>query len=100
MACGTPVVATDVNGTAEVVGSPSAGLLMPERTVASLVATLARLRGDMPSRAETRRFAEEFDWMRIGRANKALLSGAASAGYRRRHAPEIVADARRNLNAV
>jgi glycosyltransferase involved in cell wall biosynthesis len=84
MACGTPVVASDVNGTAEVVRSPAAGRLMPERTPAGLLAALAELRRDMPERAETRRYAERFGWAPVGRANKALLLAAAEAGYERR----------------
>jgi glycosyltransferase involved in cell wall biosynthesis len=97
MACGTPVVASDVNGVRDVVCAPAAGLLIPTRTVESLVSALERLRSAMPSRTATRTYAEAFGWGQIGRANKALLTAAASAGYRCRHSPEIVGDARRHL---
>ena len=90
MACGTPVVATDVNGTGEVVRSAAAGLLMPERSCRALVETLSRLRDTMPARADTRRYAEGFGWASIGRANKALLQAAAAAGFEGRHAPGIL----------
>ena len=45
MACGTPVVATRVGGTPEVVADPSAGLLIDERTpeaIANGVRSLSR----------------------------------------------------------
>ena len=97
MACGTPVIATDVNGTSEVVRSPAAGLLIPERTPASIVATLQRLRCDLPDREQTRLYAEAFGWLPIARANKALLSAAAGAGYARRHDASVVDAARQAL---
>jgi glycosyltransferase involved in cell wall biosynthesis len=94
MACGAPVVATDVNGAAEVVRSPAAGLLTPERTADALVRTLARLRAAAPSRAATRAYAEAFGWRPVALANRALLTAAAAAGYARRHDPDIVMAAR------
>jgi teichuronic acid biosynthesis glycosyltransferase TuaC len=90
MACGTPVVATDVNGTGEVVRSHAAGMLMRERSPQCLVETLGRLRADMPARADTRRYAEAFGWASVGRANGALLRAAAAAGFDGRHAPELL----------
>lgn len=80
MACGTPVVATDVNGTAEALRSDVAGRLMPQRTSESLVETLNLLRRNMPRREDTRRYAEQFGWQIIARANKALLVAVAEAG--------------------
>lgn len=90
MACGTPVVASDVNGTAEVVRGPAAGRLMRERTPAGLVAALAELRRELPSRAETRRYAEQFGWRQVGRANRALLRAIGAAGYENRHTPGLL----------
>ena len=80
MACGLPVLATDVNGTAEAVRAPEAGLLLPERSAASLVATLAKLRADLPRREDTRRYAEQFGWGPIARANRSLLTAVAAQG--------------------
>jgi glycosyltransferase involved in cell wall biosynthesis len=97
MACGTPVVATNVNGAEEVVRSGAAGVLMSRRTPEGLVEALDRLRRNMPSRLETRRYAEAFGWTRIGEANKALLDGAAAAGFEGRHAQGVVDLARRLL---
>ncbi len=62
MACGTPVVATRVWGTAEVVRSPAAGLLVEERTASAISEALGRLLASPPDRAQTRLYAEKFDW--------------------------------------
>ncbi len=62
MACGTPVVASAVWGTPEVVASPAAGILMPSLDASGIVAALSTLRGALPDRAATRRYAEGFDW--------------------------------------
>lgn len=62
MACGTPVVASAVWGTPEVVAAPEAGLLMEQRDAASIAKAVAQLRSALPQRAQTRRYAEKFDW--------------------------------------
>ena len=62
MACGTPVVATAVGGTPEVVQSPIAGRIIRERTVAALVEGIKSLSNDYPDRAAVRKYAEQFDW--------------------------------------
>lgn len=62
MACGTPAVATNIWGTPEVVSTSEAGLLVPERTAASIAATVQRLFEAYPDRAMTRRYAEGFSW--------------------------------------
>lgn len=62
MACGTPVVASNVWGTPEVVAAPEAGELMAERTPDSLAAAVTRLRGRAIDRAATRAYAEKFSW--------------------------------------
>ncbi|EJL33376.1 glycosyltransferase [Caulobacter sp. AP07] len=90
MACGTPVVATNVNGAGEVIRSGAAGVLMSRRTPECLVEALDLLRQNMPTRLETRRYAEAFGWTRIGEANKALLDGAATAGFEGRHAQGVL----------
>jgi teichuronic acid biosynthesis glycosyltransferase TuaC len=62
MACGTPVIASAVWGTPEVVAVPEAGLLMKNRDAASIAAAIAELRSALPDRTATRRYAEKFDW--------------------------------------
>ncbi len=62
MACGTPVVATDIEGTREVVTCPAAGLLVRERTPEGLAEGIRALLANPPSRSETRDFAESLGW--------------------------------------
>ncbi|MBK1641139.1 glycosyl transferase family 1 [Chromatium okenii] len=62
MACGTPVVATAVGGTPEVVQSPIAGRIIHERTAAALVEGIQSLSRNYPDRAAVRKYAEQFDW--------------------------------------
>lgn len=62
MACGTPVVASNVWGTGEIVACRAAGVLMEERSVNGIVAGVKRLFDDPPHREETRTYAERFSW--------------------------------------
>lgn len=62
MACGTPVVASNVWGTPEVVQTPAAGVLMPSRTAEGVAAGVWQLRAHYPDRAATRAYAERFSW--------------------------------------
>ncbi|HVZ91826.1 MAG TPA: glycosyltransferase [Rhizomicrobium sp.] len=80
IACGTPVAASDVNGTSEVVRSDAAGRLIAERSPAAIAAAIDLLRSNPPRREDTRRYAEGFGWDVIARANKALLISAAESG--------------------
>jgi glycosyltransferase involved in cell wall biosynthesis len=61
LACGTPVVATAVWGTPEVV-TPEAGRLVNERTPAAIAGALCALLADPPPRAAVRAYAERFAW--------------------------------------
>lgn len=62
LACGTPVIATPVGGTPEVIGNDTAGQLMGERNARALVAAYARLIADYPDRQTVRHYAEQFSW--------------------------------------
>lgn len=62
MACGTPVIATNIWGTPEVVSTPEAGVLMNERSGAGLADAWVRLFASYPARAATRAYAERFSW--------------------------------------
>ena len=62
MACGTPVVASRVYGTPEVVAAPEAGVLMGERSYQGVADAVNALRAHYPDRAATRRYAERFSW--------------------------------------
>jgi len=79
MACGTPVVATDIWGTPEVVSDPVAGRLVKQRTGQAFAHELEQLLAAMPDRAAVRRFAEGFSWAATTQAQLDLfnrLSGA------------------------
>jgi glycosyltransferase involved in cell wall biosynthesis len=60
--CGTPVVASPAWGTAEVVASPAAGVLLRERSSAALAAGVHALLAAPPSRDATLDYAKAFGW--------------------------------------
>jgi teichuronic acid biosynthesis glycosyltransferase TuaC len=62
MACGTPVVASNIWGNPEVVAQPEAGELMSQRTTSGVVAAVEKLFQSPRDRAATRRYAEGFSW--------------------------------------
>lgn len=62
MACGTPVIATNIWGTPEVVSTGDAGRLMPERTPQSLAKSIADLFAEYPDRNNVRKHAENYSW--------------------------------------
>ncbi len=64
MACGTPVVATNVGGTPEVIKKPEAGVLIKERTAKGIVDAVTTLFACYPDRSETRNYAEGFSWQK------------------------------------
>ncbi len=83
MACGTPVVATNIWGTPEVVASPDAGVLVEERTGAALAQGVQRLLAARPAPAAVRAYAEGFSWDATSRAQvllfRQLAANAATA---------------------
>jgi teichuronic acid biosynthesis glycosyltransferase TuaC len=62
LACGTPVVATRIWGTPEVIASPDAGVLADGRTPGCLSMAISKLFSEYPDRRHVRRYAERFDW--------------------------------------
>jgi glycosyltransferase involved in cell wall biosynthesis len=62
MACGTPAIASDAGGSAEVVAAPEAGRILPERSAAAIAAAVTSLFAAPPDRAATRAYAERFGW--------------------------------------
>lgn len=62
MACGTPVVASDVWGTREVVGDGEAGILVGDRSADGIANGVRTLFAALPDRSSTRRYAEQFSW--------------------------------------
>ncbi len=62
MACGTPVVVSDIPGIADIVGAPAAGRIVAGVTPDRLGAAIRELLAAPPDRAATRVYAEQFDW--------------------------------------
>lgn len=62
MACGTPVLATNIWGTPEVVSTPAAGLLLARRDALALATAWVHLHTQLPSREDIRAHAETFSW--------------------------------------
>ncbi|WP_153110291.1 glycosyltransferase family 4 protein [Propionivibrio limicola] len=73
MACGTPVIATPIWGTPEVVTNPVAGRLMADRTPGALVAAFNELFRDYPVASAVREYAEQFGWQATTEAQIALF---------------------------
>ena len=62
MACGTPVVASNIWGNPEVVASPEAGLIYDPNTPEALARAVHSLLRNPPGREATRAYAERFGW--------------------------------------
>ena len=73
LACGTPVVTSDVGGAREVIDRPEAGRLAP-RDADAVAAAVKELLADPPPQAAVRAAAERFSWER----NAAELFGHLS----------------------
>ncbi len=61
MACGTPVVATNIWGTPEVVACREAGVLV-ERNPEAIASGINKILTQYPDRKLTRKYAEKFSW--------------------------------------
>lgn len=72
MACGTPVVATEVWGTPEVVTSPESGVLV-RREPDAIAAGIRAVLDAGVDRAATRAYAERFDWGETTRGQLSLF---------------------------
>lgn len=62
LACGTPVVATNVGGIPEIVTNQAPVVLMENRSPACLVAAIVKLFTQYPEVGATRSYAEQFEW--------------------------------------
>ncbi|GGC10766.1 glycosyltransferase [Cellulomonas carbonis] len=81
MACGRPVVASDLPALAEIVGEPGTGLLAPAGDAVAWAARLEELADDAALRARLgdagRSFAAGRTWSRAGRVYRELYEGLA-----------------------
>jgi teichuronic acid biosynthesis glycosyltransferase TuaC len=76
LACGTPVVTSDVGGAREVIDRAGAGRLVP-REPAAIAAAVAEILAAPPDPAEVRKAAEKFRWEKNGAELAAHLQGLA-----------------------
>jgi len=90
MACGTPVIASNIWGNPEVVAAPAAGRLMHERTPRGIVEAAQDLFASPADRKATRQYAEKFSWDETTRGQFELFGqilsrtqGGAAHGLRR-----------------
>ena len=72
MACGTPVVATNVGGVAEMLAM-EVGILLPSRSSEALTFALEHLCAARPDRQQVRHHAEQFAWDETSRAQLQLF---------------------------
>lgn len=80
MACGTPVVATRLWGTPEVVQNATAGVLIDARSAEAIAGGVRSLLAAMPSRAAVRAYAEAFGWAPTSQAQRDLFARIAAQG--------------------
>jgi teichuronic acid biosynthesis glycosyltransferase TuaC len=83
MACGTPVVVSDIDGIADIVAAPEAGRILGETTPDGLAAAVRDLLAAPPSRAATRSYAERFDWQSTTEGQIALFREICGRRLRR-----------------
>jgi glycosyltransferase involved in cell wall biosynthesis len=62
LACGTPVVTTDVGGARELITSDTAGRLLPERTPGAVAAAVNAILNAPPPREAVAALTEHFSW--------------------------------------
>lgn len=81
LACGTPVVATDVGAVGEMLTDARLGRILPGRDAAALAAAVRSLCDAAPSREAVRQHAMRFDWASISRGQMQVFEQALA------HAP-------------
>jgi glycosyltransferase involved in cell wall biosynthesis len=79
MACGTPVIASNIPGNPEVVRAPEAGLILDANTPEGIVRAVRRLAAAPPDRAATRAYAERFGWEETTAGQVALFRRVIAA---------------------
>ncbi|MBT9492890.1 MAG: glycosyltransferase family 4 protein [Paucibacter sp.] len=79
MACGTPVVATAVGGSPEVVADPVAGVLVEQASGTSFAAAIRHMLSEPIDRVAVRAYAENFGWSQTTGAQVALFKAVSLA---------------------
>lgn len=76
MACGTPVVASAVDGACELVTDPRAGLLAESDAPEDYASAINKLLTAGPARADVRAYAEQFGWEAISAGQMTIFRNA------------------------
>jgi glycosyltransferase involved in cell wall biosynthesis len=74
MACGTPVIASNVWGAPEIIKAPEAGVLLQDRTASAIVSAARALLAALPPREATRAYAQRFSWQETTEGQLDLFS--------------------------
>jgi glycosyltransferase involved in cell wall biosynthesis len=78
-ACGTPSIVTRAGGLPEAVAGLGQDLTVPAADAEALAERLARaMRGELPSRKQTRAWAEDHSWERVAEAHRKLFERVTS----------------------
>jgi glycosyltransferase involved in cell wall biosynthesis len=83
MACGTPVIVSDLDGIEDIVAAPEAGVILPETTPSLITAAVRDFFTAPPDRAATRAYAERFDWRSTTEGQIALFHQTCRGRARR-----------------
>jgi teichuronic acid biosynthesis glycosyltransferase TuaC len=81
MACGTAVVVAPFDGVSDIVAGPHAGRILRQATPDCLAETVHDLLASPPARADTRRYAEGFDWQNTTSGQVELFESICSRSY-------------------
>jgi teichuronic acid biosynthesis glycosyltransferase TuaC len=87
MACGTPVMVSPMDGVADIVGAAEAGRILADVTPSGLASAIRGFLAAPPSRAATRRYAEQFDWQSTTEGQVALFHQILERRSKARPAP-------------
>ena len=80
LACGTPVIATDVGGVSEILVNGVSGTLLTERTPQAICSAVAALRANHVDSMSLRKHVEAFSWDATVGALGDLFRGLAAQG--------------------
>ena len=83
MACGAPVVASDIPGNPEVVREPAAGLIVGANTAEGIAAAVRTLFAALPARDATRAYAERHGWEETSQGQLAVFRGVLAGRGKR-----------------
>jgi teichuronic acid biosynthesis glycosyltransferase TuaC len=80
MACGTPVLVSDIDGFVDIVAAPEAGRILDVTTPSTLAVAIRDMLRSPASRAATRRYAGGFDWQSTTRGQIELFEDICGGG--------------------